>query len=284
MGYEIAGALGVKMAAPDREVFALVGDGSYLMLSGEIVTAIQEGLKLIIVLVDNHGFASIGSLSRSLGTDGFGTRYRVRKNGSLGLDSDAEPGPLLPLDLAANAESLGAVVLRARTIGDLNAALSEAKTVDQTAAIHGELELELRARRMTLASSFCAVDFVDAYDPEPALATARLVNHFGCRQLLVAQRASAPRRAKAGRVGPEDGFTRMDWVSFAANLSDLGERLHCLGMTLAFHSHAGSAIETGSELERLCAATDRTLVQLCLDTGHLAFRGTDPLAFAAAHS
>ena len=81
MGYEIAGALGVKMAAPEREVFAMVGDGSYLMLGTEIVTAIQEGIKLIIVLVDNHGFSSIGSLSRSLGTDGFGTQYRFRTNG-----------------------------------------------------------------------------------------------------------------------------------------------------------------------------------------------------------
>ena len=88
MGYEIAGGLGVKMAAPEREVYVMVGDGSYLMLSSEIVTSIQEGLKLTIVLVDNHGFNSIGNLSRSLGTDGFGTQYRYRQNGSLGVDSD----------------------------------------------------------------------------------------------------------------------------------------------------------------------------------------------------
>ena len=73
MGYEIAGGLGVKMADPSREVYVMVGDGSYLMLSSEIVTSIQEGLKLTIVLVDNHGFNSIGSLSRSLGTDCFGS-------------------------------------------------------------------------------------------------------------------------------------------------------------------------------------------------------------------
>ena len=79
MGYEIAGGLGVKLAAPEREVYVLVGDGSYLMLSSEIVTSIQEGLKLTIVLVDNHGFNSIGGLSRSLGTDGFGTLYRYRR-------------------------------------------------------------------------------------------------------------------------------------------------------------------------------------------------------------
>ncbi len=103
MGYEIAGGLGVKMAAPEREVYVLVGDGSYLMLPGEIVTSLQEGLKLTIVLVDNHGFNSIGSLSRSLGLDGFGTLYRFRRDGSLGLDSDPSPAPVLPLDLAANA-------------------------------------------------------------------------------------------------------------------------------------------------------------------------------------
>ena len=108
MGYEIAGGLGVKMAAPEREVYVMVGDGSYLMLSSEIVTSIQEALKLTIVLVDNHGFNSIGGLSRSLGTDGFGTLYRYRQNGSLGLDSDGSPAPPLPVDVAANAESLGA--------------------------------------------------------------------------------------------------------------------------------------------------------------------------------
>ena len=127
MGYEIAGGLGVKLAAPEREVYVMVGDGSYLMLSSEIVTSIQEGLKLTIVLVDNHGFNSIGSLSRSLGTDGFGTQYRYRRNGSLGLDSDTSPAPYLPVDLAANAESLGARVIRCRTIDDLRAGLETAK-------------------------------------------------------------------------------------------------------------------------------------------------------------
>src|SRR5262249_58727008 len=99
MGYEMAGGLGVKMAAPEGEVYVLVGDGSYLMLSSEIVTSIQEGLKLTLVLVDNHGFNSIGALSRSLGTDGFGTHYRYRRNGSIGLDSETSPPPLLPVDL-----------------------------------------------------------------------------------------------------------------------------------------------------------------------------------------
>jgi 3D-(3,5/4)-trihydroxycyclohexane-1,2-dione acylhydrolase (decyclizing) len=140
MGYEIAGGLGVKMAAPHREVYVLVGDGSYLMLSSEIVTSIQEGLKLTIVLVDNHGFNSIGALSRSLGTDGFGTHYRYRRNGSLGLDSDQSPAPVLPVDLAANAESLGARVIRCLTIADLRAGLDEAKQEDSTVVLAVEVD------------------------------------------------------------------------------------------------------------------------------------------------
>src|SRR5438034_3077716 len=78
MGYEVAGALGVKMAAPEREVYVLVGDGSWLLMSSEVVTALQEGVKLTVVLLDNGGFASIGGLSKSLGSAGFGTRYRFR--------------------------------------------------------------------------------------------------------------------------------------------------------------------------------------------------------------
>jgi 3D-(3,5/4)-trihydroxycyclohexane-1,2-dione acylhydrolase (decyclizing) len=140
MGYEIAGGLGVKMAAPEREVYVLVGDGSYLMLSSEIVTSVQEGLKLTVVLVDNHGFNSIGGLSRSLGTDGFGTQYRYRRDGSLGLDSDSAPPPLLPVDLAANAESLGAHVIRARTIDELRAGLAEAKQIDETVVLAVEVD------------------------------------------------------------------------------------------------------------------------------------------------
>jgi 3D-(3,5/4)-trihydroxycyclohexane-1,2-dione acylhydrolase (decyclizing) len=140
MGYEIAGGLGVKMAAPEREVYVLVGDGSYLMLSGEIVTSIQEGLKLTIVLVDNHGFNSIGSLSRSLGTDGFGTQYRYRRNGSLGVDSESSPAPVLPVDLAANAESLGARVIRCGTVDDLRAGLEEAKQSESTVVLAVEVD------------------------------------------------------------------------------------------------------------------------------------------------
>ncbi|MDE3023932.1 MAG: 3D-(3,5/4)-trihydroxycyclohexane-1,2-dione acylhydrolase (decyclizing) [Acidobacteriota bacterium] len=109
MGYEIAGGLGAKLAAPGREVFVLVGDGSYLMLPGELVTAVQEGVKLTIVLVDNRGYASIGALSRSLGTEGLGT------------------GQPVEVDLAATAESLGARAVRAETVEQLRAALRQAK-------------------------------------------------------------------------------------------------------------------------------------------------------------
>ena len=135
MGYEIPGGLGVKMAAPEREVYVMCGDGSYLMLNGEIVTSVQEGYKLTIVLVDNNGFSSIGALSNASGTDAFGTHYRYRKNGSIGLDSE-KPGDMLPVDVATNAESLGAHVIRAETVGELKGALAEAKDIDRTVVIY----------------------------------------------------------------------------------------------------------------------------------------------------
>jgi 3D-(3,5/4)-trihydroxycyclohexane-1,2-dione acylhydrolase (decyclizing) len=136
MGYEIAGGLGVKLADPEREVYVLVGDGSYLMLAQEIVTSIQEGMKLTIVLVDNDGYSSIGALSRSVGSDGFGTLYRYRKDGSLGTDSEPERDDVLPVDLGANAASLGAKVLRAGSISELRAALEEARGIDHTVVVH----------------------------------------------------------------------------------------------------------------------------------------------------
>ena len=86
MGYEIPGGMGVKLAAPEREVFVMIGDGSYLMLPGELPTAVAEGIKLVIVLVQNHGYASIGALSRSVGSGGFGTLYHSRANGSVPTD------------------------------------------------------------------------------------------------------------------------------------------------------------------------------------------------------
>jgi 3D-(3,5/4)-trihydroxycyclohexane-1,2-dione acylhydrolase (decyclizing) len=110
------------------------------MLSSELVTAVQEGIKLIVVLVDNHGFNSIGGLSRSLGTDGFGTQYRFRKNGSIGLDSDQTPAAVLPIDLAANAASLGAQAIRVKTIDELRAALVQARRADRTFVICIEVD------------------------------------------------------------------------------------------------------------------------------------------------
>jgi 3D-(3,5/4)-trihydroxycyclohexane-1,2-dione acylhydrolase (decyclizing) len=131
MGYEIPGAIGVKLAAPERDVFSMVGDGSYLMLPGELVTAVAENVHIVVVLVDNHGYASIGALSRSVGSAGFGTHYRRREQHQL-LDAPDGEGPAqraepLPVDLAANAESLGARVVRTRTIDELREALDGAK-------------------------------------------------------------------------------------------------------------------------------------------------------------
>jgi 3D-(3,5/4)-trihydroxycyclohexane-1,2-dione acylhydrolase (decyclizing) len=139
MGYEIAGGVGAKMAAPEREVYVMVGDGSYLMMSQEIVTAVQEGIKLNIILINNHGFASIGGLSQSLGSEGFGTRYLARNKTTGQLD-----GERLPVDLAANARSLGAHVIEAKTILDVRMALEEAKKQTRTTVIYVETDREQR--------------------------------------------------------------------------------------------------------------------------------------------
>jgi 3D-(3,5/4)-trihydroxycyclohexane-1,2-dione acylhydrolase (decyclizing) len=137
MGYEIAGGLGVAMAnadtGDDRDVFVLVGDGSYLMMAQELVTAVQEGVKLVVVLVQNHGFASIGALSESLGSQRFGTRYRYRTD--TGIDGD-----ILPVDLAANAASLGAEVVRAGDLAELDKAVRQAQAADVTTVVHVETD------------------------------------------------------------------------------------------------------------------------------------------------
>jgi 3D-(3,5/4)-trihydroxycyclohexane-1,2-dione acylhydrolase (decyclizing) len=140
MGYEIAGGIGVKMAAPEREVVVLVGDGSYLMMPSEIVTAVQEKLKLTVVLVDNHGFNSIGGLSRSLGLQGFGTQYRFVDGDRPVLDGDDDPPPTLPLDLVVNAASLGAQAERAGSIAELRDALSRARAADGVSVIVVEVD------------------------------------------------------------------------------------------------------------------------------------------------
>ena len=136
MGYEIAGGLGIKMAAPERDVYVMVGDGSYLMMNSEIVTSIQENYKLIIVLLDNSGFKSIGALSRSLGQEGFGTRYVYPHNGQLPTDAAGADVQTLPVDLAANARSLGAHVIECKTYGDFVEALKAVKTTDRTSVIY----------------------------------------------------------------------------------------------------------------------------------------------------
>lgn len=139
MGYEIAGGLGAKMADSNREVYVMVGDGSYLMMSSEIVTSIQEGYKLTILVLDNHGFSSIGGLSQSVGSGGFGTDYRYR---------DSETGQLsgecIQVDFAANAKSMGAQAIRAVTRDDLQSALEEARGMDRTTVIVVEVDKEMR--------------------------------------------------------------------------------------------------------------------------------------------
>ena len=132
MGYEIAAGIGVKMADPSREVYVFVGDGSYLMMNSELITAVQEGIKIIVVLVENHGFQSIGALSESVGVERFGTQYRYRDHaGQLS-------GERLPLDLAANAASLGATVLRSTNLQEFRAALATARANTNTTVVHIE--------------------------------------------------------------------------------------------------------------------------------------------------
>lgn len=124
MGYEIAGGMGVALAAPEREVYVMVGDGSFLMMNSEIVTMVQEGIKVNIIVIDNHGFASIGGLSKSVGSDGFGTKYRYRDESAGQLS-----GENIPIDFAKNCESLGAHVFVATTRQAFSKALEDAKDI-----------------------------------------------------------------------------------------------------------------------------------------------------------
>jgi 3D-(3,5/4)-trihydroxycyclohexane-1,2-dione acylhydrolase (decyclizing) len=163
MGYEIAGGLGVKMACPDREVYVLVGDGSYLMLSQEIVTSLQESYRLIIVLMDNHGFASIGGLSHSSGSGGFGTEYRYRLDGAL----DGDP---LKVDFVANAASLGAHARRVETREQLEEALVAARTQPQTSVIVVETDL---SENVPSYESWWDVPIAEVSNKMPAVQAAR---------------------------------------------------------------------------------------------------------------
>ncbi|MDQ1029136.1 3D-(3,5/4)-trihydroxycyclohexane-1,2-dione acylhydrolase (decyclizing) [Streptomyces umbrinus] len=134
MGYEIPAAIGVRLAAPDRPVWALVGDGTYLMMPTEIVTAVQEGIAIKVVILQNHGYASIGGLSESVGGERFATAYRHRS------EDGTYTGRPLPVDLAANAASLGMRVLRAKTVRDLRAALAEARADDTPTCVYVETQ------------------------------------------------------------------------------------------------------------------------------------------------
>ncbi|MYG00378.1 3D-(3,5/4)-trihydroxycyclohexane-1,2-dione acylhydrolase (decyclizing) [Candidatus Poribacteria bacterium] len=139
MGYEIAGGLGIKMADPTRDVYVLVGDGSYLMLAQEIITSIQENYKLIIVLINNDGHSSIGGLSDATGAQGFATRFRYRDDNSGELEGD-----ILPVDLAANAKSLGANVIEVSTLQMLKAALQDARDADRTTVVKIDVHFDTR--------------------------------------------------------------------------------------------------------------------------------------------
>lgn len=138
MGYEIPAAIGVKMADPTRTVYVFVGDGTYLMSPSEIVTSLQEEVKIVIVLVNNFGFASIGGLSASLGSGGFGTEYRKR------TASGALDGIQLQVDYVANARSFGAHAIQARNLAEFKAALQEARATDRTTVVVVETSPEAR--------------------------------------------------------------------------------------------------------------------------------------------
>ncbi len=139
MGYEIAGALGIKLAEPKREVYAFLGDGSYLMLHTEIVTAVQEGLKLIVVICDNHGFGCIHGLQRGSGGNSFGNEFRHRTRAQARLE-----GKPVEVDFAKNAASLGAIGLRAETLGELRSALATAKKTEGVTVIHVPVPADVR--------------------------------------------------------------------------------------------------------------------------------------------
>ncbi|KAA6439448.1 3D-(3,5/4)-trihydroxycyclohexane-1,2-dione acylhydrolase (decyclizing) [Dyadobacter flavalbus] len=136
MGYEIAAGMGAKMADPSREIYVICGDGGYLMNNHEIITSIQEGVRFTILLLNNNGYASIGGLSESIGSERFGTMYKYRDENSGQLS-----GSFLPVDLAKNAESLGAIVIKATDKDSLEEALSQARSNERTTVIYIETSL-----------------------------------------------------------------------------------------------------------------------------------------------
>ncbi|MEU5089351.1 3D-(3,5/4)-trihydroxycyclohexane-1,2-dione acylhydrolase (decyclizing) [Streptomyces sp. NPDC021356] len=163
MGYEIPAAVGVQQAAPDTPVWALVGDGTYLMMPTEIVTAVQEGLPIKLLLIQNHGYASIGGLSESVGAERFGTAYRHRAaDGSF-------TGAPLPVDLAANAGSLGMDVLRAKTVGELRQALRTARTAQRPTCVYVETDAVSPAAAAVPAAAWWDVPVAEVAAREAAV-------------------------------------------------------------------------------------------------------------------
>jgi 3D-(3,5/4)-trihydroxycyclohexane-1,2-dione acylhydrolase (decyclizing) len=167
MGYEIPAAIGVRLAAPDRPVWALVGDGTYLMMPTEIVTAVQEGVNINLVLLQNHGYASIGGLSEETGAERFGTGYRYR------AADGSYTGEPLPVDLAANAASLGMDVIRAESCAGLRAALAEARASSRATCVYVETDTsDSRAATAPAAQAWWDVP-VAATTTRPAARKAR---------------------------------------------------------------------------------------------------------------
>ena len=174
MGYEIAGGMGVKMAEPERDVWVLVGDGSFLMMHTEIVTMVQEGIKVNIIVVDNHGHASIGGLSKSVGSDGFGTKFRYRS------ESGQLDGMTLPIDFAKNCESLGAYVMRAKDRESLSRAIHEAKLVQgRPVCIVTETD---RSQRVPGYESWWDVPVAQVSDAETVRAARAAYEHSKSRE------------------------------------------------------------------------------------------------------
>jgi len=139
MAYEIPAGMGIKLAEPERKVFVMIGDGSYLMLNSEIVTAVQEGINITVVLVDNHGFQSIHGLQRSVGSPSFGNelRFRDQRTGRL-------TGDYVPVDFAKHAEAMGARAIYAKTADEVRAALKAAAGSDRITVIVVPTEPERR--------------------------------------------------------------------------------------------------------------------------------------------
>lgn len=196
MGYEVPASIGVKLADPSREVFAMVGDGGYLMMPTELVTAVQERVKVVVVLVQNHGFHSIGSLSESLGSQRFGTRYRMR-----GADGHRLDGDFLPVDLAANARSLGCHVIEVHTADGLAVAIDEARARPQDGGpvvIHVETDPFVHAPD---SDSWWDVPVSEVSDLDSTTTARReyLRHKAGQRPLLDPTAAAGPTSRRRGR-------------------------------------------------------------------------------------